>query len=249
MTDFPAISGIAAHFAKVLKDEYKTGLWESRLAHELLWSLDDPVWLEIGPHSYQGSSWSWAAANQPIKSSPTPLIDECFKVIDCHISLPNKGLISIVNNSEFGAVESGSLTVQGRLRAATWHVRHREDWMHPRQSNALYRDHDGSLRNDLAAVMCPDSLFLDLIIAESSITVYLLNVEKSTALTQWFRNLYSEGGKFAGLVLRRISSTAYTRLGVFEYTWPSRWDFEMVKKFESDLNWLETGEVRTVTIV
>jgi hypothetical protein len=158
-------------------------------------------------------------------------------------------LISIVNNSEFGAVEPGSLTVKGRLRAARWHVRRREDWMHPRQSNALYRDQNDGLRGDLAAVMCPDALFPDLIIAESSITVCLLNVEKSTALTRWFRNLHCEGGKFVGLVLRQISSTAYTRLGIFEYTWPSRWDFEMVRKFETDLNWLETGEVRTVTIV
>jgi hypothetical protein len=58
-----AISGLAAYFSKALNDEYKAGLWKSKLSFKLLWTLDDPEHLEKEPSHYQGPSWSWAAVN------------------------------------------------------------------------------------------------------------------------------------------------------------------------------------------
>ena len=75
----PAISGLAAYFSKVLNDEYKAGLWKSKLPFELLWTLDNPDHLEKEPSQYQGPSWSWAAVNQRIKFRPEHVLDDCFE--------------------------------------------------------------------------------------------------------------------------------------------------------------------------
>lgn len=117
----PAISDLAAYFSKALNDEYKADLWKSKLPFELLWTLDDPDHLEKEPSRYQGPSWSWAAVNQRIRFFRKPLYaDACFEVVDCQTKTQSRGLKAMINNSEFGMVESGSLTLQGRLQTACW---------------------------------------------------------------------------------------------------------------------------------
>jgi hypothetical protein len=63
----PAISGIAAQFRGILRDEYKAGLWKSSMGFELLWKSGGfPPALKPRPDNYQAPSWSWASLNVPV---------------------------------------------------------------------------------------------------------------------------------------------------------------------------------------
>lgn len=234
----PAISGLAAYFSKALNDEYKAGLWKSKLSFELLWTLDDPEHLEKEPSHYQGPSWSWAAVNQRIKFRPEHVLDDFFEVLDCETKVQSKGLTAMINNSQFGFVESGSLTLKGRLKTASWQLLSAEiiDWsfrVQHRQIRALYRGHNDGLKNELKFfIMYLDAFFNDLRAEMFPVPVYLIKVEgKSDSRLNY------------GLVLRRKNATEYTRLGIFEY--PQK---NMLRDVD-DLYWLDSGEVQTVTIV
>jgi len=238
----PAISGLAAYFSKVLNDEYKAGLWKSKLPFELLWTLDNPDRLEKEPSQYQGPSWSWAAVNQGISFGPRDIYaDDCFEVVDCQTKTQSRGLKAMTNNSEFGAVESGSLTLKGRLQTASWQL---PSWQLPgaeninrtfrvqhQQSRALYRGHKDGLKNELKDFrMYLDAFFNDLTAEMFPISVYLMKVGRADRRDD-------------GLVLRRKNATEYTRLGIFECSGvdhPGKRD---------DRKWLDSAEVQTVTIV
>jgi hypothetical protein len=237
----PAISGLAAYFSKVLNDEYKAGLWKSKLPFELLWTLDNPDHLEKEPSQYQGPSWSWAAVNQGISFGHRDIYaDDCFEVVDCQTKTQSRGLKAMTNNSEFGAVESGSLTLKGRLQTASWQLPSRQlpgaeninltFRVQHQQNRALYRGHKDGLKNELKDFsMYFDAIFNDLTAEMFPISVYLMKVGKS-----WCN---------VGLVLRRKNATEYTRLGIFEcpyvsYPWKG-----------DDPEWLDSGKVQTVTIV
>lgn len=55
---FPAISGLAAEYSYMLKDEYVAGLWRNDLIRGLCWS--NRLTLRPSPVSEYGPSWSWA---------------------------------------------------------------------------------------------------------------------------------------------------------------------------------------------
>ncbi|PMD16259.1 HET-domain-containing protein [Hyaloscypha hepaticicola] len=241
----PAISGLAAYFSKALNDEYKAGLWKSKLPYELLWTLDDPDHLEKEPSRYQGPSWSWAAVNQRIRFFQKLFYaDDCFEVVDCQTKTQSKGLKAMINNSEFGAVESGSLTLKGRLQMACWKLPGPEniDWsfrVQYRQHGALYRSQNDVLKDQLrGATMYLDAFFKDLTAEKFPISIYLMIVGRTYVRGTITPSSYEW---IFGLVLKRGSATEYTRLGIFEYYLGS--------SRREDLDWLNSGEVQTITIV
>jgi hypothetical protein len=251
----PAISGLAAYFSKALNDEYKAGLWKSKLPFELLWTLDDPDHLEKEPSQYQGPSWSWAAVNQRIRFFQKSFYaDDCFEVVDCQTKTQSRGLKAMTNNSQFGPVESGSLTLKGRLQTASWKLpgAGNIDWsfrgnsivtnqINPnyRQYRALYRSHNNDWKDQLTGdTMYLDALFNDLTADKFPISVHLMIVGRTFVPEKTDPTL---SRRIVGVVLKMKSATEYTRLGIF--------DFALEISRRDDLDWLETGEVQTVTIV
>jgi hypothetical protein len=241
----PAISGLAAYFSKALNDEYKAGLWKSKLPFELLWTLDNPDHLEKEPSQYQGPSWSWAAVNQRIRFFRKSFYaDDCFEVVDCQTKTQSRGLKAMTNNSQFGAVESGSLTLKGRSQIASWKLPGADniDWsfrVQYRQNQALYRSRSHDLKDQLTgATMYLDAFFNDLTAEKFPISVQLMIVGR-TFVPESMDTTYSR--RIVGVVLKRKSGTKYTRLGIF--------DFALETSRRDDLDWIESGEVQTVTIV
>ncbi len=118
----PAISGISAQFGRVLCDEYKAGLWKSAMISQLFWkrSGSDRRKLKPRPLQYQGPSWSWAAINEPIWAtvygSYTKHVD--LEIVNCEIMTNNGAGSFSVYDPSFGAVETASLKVRGRLGKA-----------------------------------------------------------------------------------------------------------------------------------
>jgi hypothetical protein len=241
----PAISGLAAYFSRALTDEYKAGLWKSKLPFELLWTLDEPDHLEKEPSRYQGPSWSWGAVNQRIRFFQKQFYtDDCFEVVDCQTKAQSGTLIAMINNSEFGAVEAGSLTLQGRLQIASWRLPGAEnvDWsfrVQYRQKGALYRSHNSDLKDQLkGATMYLDAFFNDLTAEKFPISVHLMIVGRTSLKGIKMQN---QNERIVGLVLKRESATEYKRFGTFEFS------LETTRR--NDLDWLNSGDVQTITIV
>jgi hypothetical protein len=136
----PVISGIAARIGKILDDEYKAGLWKSKMASELPWRVDIfsedrrsrhreyevPSWSwgnhRPQPLEYQAPSWSWASLDFPTR---LPLEremerDQCGgnEILDCQIDLQTANANFSAYDTSFGTVKSGRLKVGGRLQLA-----------------------------------------------------------------------------------------------------------------------------------
>ncbi|KAI0887866.1 heterokaryon incompatibility protein-domain-containing protein [Annulohypoxylon maeteangense] len=90
----PAIAGYAQILAPRLKFNYAAGLWEERVATELLWFIDCPSnQLKPRPRDSTAPSWSWAsvamgqdtrcAYNDAQRITKTLLIDGAIQEIHC----------------------------------------------------------------------------------------------------------------------------------------------------------------------
>ncbi len=241
----PAISGLAAYFSKALNDEYKAGLWKSKLSFELLWTLAAPEQLEMEPSQYQGPSWSWAAVNQQsIFQQKHFVADDCFEAVDCQTKTQSRGLKAMINNSEFGAVESGSLPLRGRLQMANWKFLRAKtidgsSRVQYCQYGALYRGRQDGLKVQLkGASMYLYAFFNDLTADKFPISVYLMIIGKTSTTTN---EMMAPGpnGKTVGLVLKRESATEYKRLGIFN----------LKSSRKKELDWLNSFEVQNITIL
>jgi hypothetical protein len=150
----------------------------------------------------------------------------------------------MINNSEFGAVEAGSLTLQGRLQIASWRLPGAEnvDWsfrVQYRQKGALYRSHNSDLKDQLkGATMYLDAFFNDLTAEKFPISVHLMIVGRTSLKGIKMQN---QNERIVGLVLKRESATEYKRFGTFEFS------LETTRR--NDLDWLNSGDVQTITIV
>ena len=201
----PAISGIAAQFGRVTRDDYKAGLWKSRLREELLWTV---ISRGLNPRSkvYQGPSWSWAAIGHPVLIDIDQNIDPEFEIIDCQTELQTQSPYYSIFDARFGAVQSGSMAVKGRLLQAEW-IRDRDStvsW----EGNVLRRSDTGE---KLVMTIQPDAIedeFLES--GVGFIPVFLLKITfpgKSAII--------HPDARARGLVLRRLDDGTFSRLGVF----------------------------------
>lgn len=129
---FPAISGLAKEFQKVVKSEYLAGLWRHSLFDDLLWHFDDAVlytpslkhhcenWMK-GPKSWRAPSWSWASVKAPVVflRSSDNLVPEC-EVLEaiCELAGPDP-------TGEL-AVGGSYLVMRGHLLPGTMRVSNRD---------------------------------------------------------------------------------------------------------------------------
>jgi len=97
-----------------------------------------------------------------------------FEVLRCETVFQNKGWKSVVYNSEFGPVNSGSLLLRGRLRAAIWKPG-MVDARNPNQTRtlSLYRENTD---RTLFAMAYPDAAFAETASVDSAPVVYLLKM-------------------------------------------------------------------------
>lgn len=116
----PALSGLAARFARLTGDRYVAGLWEGDFRRGLLWV----AWWHTRPppcKQYRAPSWSWAALDGRVRfighAHDMVVKDECdVKVLECDVELAGK--------DPFGCITSARLVLDGytwplvRVRAA-----------------------------------------------------------------------------------------------------------------------------------
>jgi hypothetical protein len=256
-----AISGIAARFQKLLKDDYCAGLWRSRLATEILWVrthfIQDPdrseyrrLDLQRRPAEYQGPSWSWVSVNGPVGLSYLRIDhreprfgDDHFEIFDCQIQFKDKLQEFSSQTNQFGAVKSGTLAVKGRLQQAQWI---RNPLMMYSSQRGVIRKHSAG---DEGALMGLE-MRADAIEDEFSTTdvkfipIFLLKVTRRPFT--------------AGLILRHVRDSLYSRLGLFKfslyymdeiYEKPGENFGHRELRFQQELDWLDKGEVQTITII
>ncbi|KFX98256.1 hypothetical protein V490_02406 [Pseudogymnoascus sp. VKM F-3557] len=105
----PALSGVAAQFARMTGDRYVHGLWERDLLYGLLWRCKEPK-SSRRPREYRAPTWSWAALDADIDlgssfkdAVPGTLHDA--EVIEWDVRLAGR--------DPFGCVEGGHITLSG----------------------------------------------------------------------------------------------------------------------------------------
>ncbi|KAF6811415.1 HET domain-containing protein [Colletotrichum sojae] len=114
-----AISGLAKVFHGKLKSAYAAGLWEDFLPLGLLWQRDLFDLDEPKPRHgvYQGPSWSWTSYSEItdfqncLRARRNSTFEACLRLLDVRTTLASE-------RNPFGAVVSGTLTVNGRLKKA-----------------------------------------------------------------------------------------------------------------------------------
>jgi hypothetical protein len=118
MTDpedkLPALSGIAAEFGRLSKDEYLAGLWARTLPYNLLWHQ-----LSSGTFppstNYRAPSWSWAAVDGRIRfEDPNPWIAKT------EVTMQSASITPETSLAPLGKVTAGELTLSGPVRSMTW---------------------------------------------------------------------------------------------------------------------------------
>jgi hypothetical protein len=109
-----AIARVSNKIQKLGGGEYLAGLWKQDIAHQLLWHIFQPsTGLAPRPHTFIAPTWSWASV--PNRVMHEDAVDRCnnFEVLDCNITL-------LYETEPLGPVISGSLTVKGRLKHASY---------------------------------------------------------------------------------------------------------------------------------
>jgi hypothetical protein len=229
----PAISDIAAHFGKILCDEYKAGLWRSDMESQLLWKrwLYPERDLKLRPLEYQGPSWSWAAINEPIYPRSVRYTEshaEC-KVVDYNIRVPSASARFSVYDPSFGAVVSASLQLRGILGPAECtYVKRTSDtevdqWI-------FKKKHDTGPEGNLRADFYLDALETEFATNSGSMPVFLIKVL---------------GPIPRGLILRNIKGSNFSRLGVFEFR---EWQGD-TSWGKAQIEWLNSSPIEAVTLL
>ena len=109
-----ALSGLAKKFHENAQDEYIVGMWRSNLLGDLLWSVIHPEkWHYFASNSvYVAPTWSWASPPLPVNTGTMVNAEYETEVLDAEI---NNVEIGLVGGHRFGEVESGKLTIEGRI--------------------------------------------------------------------------------------------------------------------------------------
>jgi hypothetical protein len=243
----PAISGIAAQFGRVLCDEYRAGLWKSDMESQLLWT-HAPRYpqkdLQPRPLDYQGPSWSWAAINGPIQLTSGGIIkgDDYVdvEIVDCKIKLHVATANFSVYDPSFGAVQSASLQLRGRLGLAKCMYGEETSDGKAAGSNgviqvSLVKRDDTGPEGKMDAQVHLDALeveFADKI--KGSMPVFLIKIT---------------GPITKGLILRHIEGSKFSRLGVFKFKDPAYEEEERKAIIQKQIEWLDNSPLETITII
>ncbi|PVI00674.1 HET-domain-containing protein [Periconia macrospinosa] len=101
---FPAISAIAAEFARLSKSDYLAGLWRSNLIRDLLWTTSKPA--THRPETWRAPTWSWASVDDAIfyESGPSEQATQLAKVERAEV-------IPVAPMVPFGEIERGRLAI------------------------------------------------------------------------------------------------------------------------------------------
>jgi hypothetical protein len=108
-----AISALAQHFAKHLKDEYVAGFWKRNIISGLHWSIHANDKRTALPSAYIAPSWSWASIGTNISFSTRsrlPTSVELAKVVEVSVTPRFSDLT-------YGALQDGHILLRGRLRS------------------------------------------------------------------------------------------------------------------------------------
>lgn len=143
---FPAISGLASVFEKLLDDEYVAGIWRSQLAEGLLWHGSSRRVRE-----YRAPSWSWASVDG---RTPVRLIQDYYQ--ECRILAKVLNVnVNLKGDNPYGEVTDASIEIRApmeRLYIATEHWNPHEEgktfYMNPKGRTANGRFEDTEIRFD-----------------------------------------------------------------------------------------------------
>jgi hypothetical protein len=137
-----ALGGLAYRFAELMgysPDDYLAGVWRPNLTTQLLWAphRSDIVKRQTG---YRAPSWSWASIDGRIDSTGFQLGKWQFHFSDHYTVRPSLvdvkcEPVSALNS--FGAVKSGHLKCQGRIRQVELIEREGEYFLKSEGSKAL----------------------------------------------------------------------------------------------------------------
>lgn len=233
----PAISGIAAQFGKSLCDEYKAGLWRSDMELQLLWRRDGLFSsredLKSRPIEYQGPSWSWAAINDPIHPRSSWWDSDSHvdsEVVDYNIEIDSTRAYFSVYDPSFGAVESASLQLRGRLGPIECTFVKRSSKMGFDQW-IFKKKHDTGAEGNLRGNFYFDALEAEFADGSSgTMPAFLIKVL---------------GPVPRGLILRHIKGSKFSRLGVFEFDHRSR----VSNPDREQIKWLNGSPIETITLI
>jgi hypothetical protein len=223
----PAISALAQQLEKISGDKYVAGLWQSKILQGLCWKKSSTATLVPRPHGYQGPSWSWAAINGHVELPSVFLLGATSLVtlLDCQWH-PKVG------ESQYGDVQSATVTLKGPLRPACW-TQSKDAWG---ESTLTFKTRIGEAvkgRTIEVSKFDPDSLeseFLDP--TYKSMPVHMLTM-----------NALYDGIMCEGLVLRCRSDGKYSRVGYF-----SIMSFKDRSR-KDDIGFLIASERQIITIV
>lgn len=107
-----AIAAMASEIGQPLKLTYLSGLWREYLPEQLLWRMwGDPI---RRPEHYRAPSWSWASVEGWVMLERTSNAEGvAIDIIACETEPVSAAV-------PYGAVNSGSLTIKGRVITGRW---------------------------------------------------------------------------------------------------------------------------------
>ena len=195
---------------------YMAGLWTQTLKEGLLWHLSYPrhpdresfIPPQEGAMEYRAPSWSWASSEQPvtfrIQREPCLVPDQempdepewFIEIVDCGVTLKDE-------RNPFGAVQTAYLDVKGILAPIR------------RVPGSSWRRPDQCAVDDVALIESdrnPDHNNTDIFSPDS-----MEALEKIDSSCYWLLVYDATRARARGLIVRKIASGQYQRLGFAEF--------------------------------
>ena len=207
-----AISGVAEVLGRSIEGGYWAGLWESDLPLGLMWkstpadveySKTNSGTLRSRPEEYQGPSWSWVSINSIANYAQYSTSEVTFslQILGCDFELVDARAV-------YGSVKTAQLHVRGRIRPGVLHFSH-----NVASVNKSWWTLDADLEEG-RAYATGDALEREFVTSPpSGIHVALLEViRRSDMINEKAGDIISEG-----LILRKIGTQRYARLGTFSF--------------------------------
>lgn len=115
-----AICAIAERYSTAIPGPYLAGLWYASLPADLLWQVTTQPVFDKRPAKYQGPSWSWVSVDGPVMFLAKPPGERHDPRCSSDLEIIKASIKLRMTHAKFGAVDSGRLTVKGRLQTAEW---------------------------------------------------------------------------------------------------------------------------------
>jgi hypothetical protein len=175
-------------------------LWEHEFRTSLCWYLDIAQELNFPrkrPRRYRAPSWSWASIDGLVRLRNLSGVEMIAEIIACNVELASPV-------TPYGAVISGYLTLNGRLREDLW----------DRKTQKLFRA-TGENHKDYAPDGLVDALETDLFeYDDGTVPVFCFELGKNCDRPPKEGNLPNTFGLI--LVSEKGSSSCYKRVGYFQ---------------------------------